>query len=261
MNFLLRTIACLLALLAPVVASAVTLTIIPAAPRSLEPVYVRISPEGGPVIPGVNVDNIGIIAGQVEGMAGAVISVNYATLASFGGKKPGDVFLGRLPPGTYFVMVRGMLGNSTTTFTVASPPPLPGFNSIEVVPDANYPPSVNYSDHWWNPAQSGWGISIVQGPTNLIFATWFDYDGFGDPIWYTLQPGGWRQSLAGPEYVGPIIRTSGPPSGGAYNPALVTETVIGTGTLSFNGLHDSGQFTYTIGGVTKSRPIHRLRIE
>lgn len=260
MKSLLRLVSCAVVALVSFAASAVTLTIIPAAPRSLEPVYVRISPEGTN-IPGVNIANTGVIAGQVEGMAGAVISVNYATLISFGGKKPGDVFLGRLPAGTYFVTARGFLGESTAQFTVTSPPPMPGYQTTEFEPIPNYAPSVNYSDHWWNPAQSGWGLSIVQGPTGLIFATWFDYDAVGSPTWYTLQPGSWTQSTRGPRYYGPIVRTSGPPSGGAFDPTLVSETTVGSGWLDFEGRFDSGVFQYTIGGVSKFRFIQRLPIE
>ena len=36
----------------------------------------------------------------------------------------------------------------------------------------------NYQDMWWNPLESGWGISLThQG--NVIFATWFTYDTSG----------------------------------------------------------------------------------
>ena len=31
-------------------------------------------------------------------------------------------------------------------------------------------PSCDYTDLWWNPAESGWGLNIVQHPTRNIFA-------------------------------------------------------------------------------------------
>jgi hypothetical protein len=48
--------------------------------------------------------------------------------------------------------------------------------------------ATNYTDLWWNaPASSepGWGISLAhQGDT--IFATWFTYDGAGNPWWLAV---------------------------------------------------------------------------
>jgi Spy/CpxP family protein refolding chaperone len=37
-------------------------------------------------------------------------------------------------------------------------------------------PAANYTDLWWNPNESGWGITITQHPTNQIWAIWYTYD-------------------------------------------------------------------------------------
>jgi hypothetical protein len=37
-------------------------------------------------------------------------------------------------------------------------------------------PAANYTDLWWNPSESGWGVSIVQHASNKMFAVWFTYD-------------------------------------------------------------------------------------
>ena len=54
------------------------------------------------------------------------------------------------------------------------------------VPDCSFSatrsPPYNYSDLWWNPDESGWGINFThQG--NVIFATWFTYGNDGKALW------------------------------------------------------------------------------
>ncbi len=67
----------------------------------------------------------------------------------------------------------------------------------------------NYTDLWWaSPAgsESGWGINLNhQG--NIIFATLFDYDTDGSPMWLVMSDGE-RQSDG--SYSGTLFRTTGP---------------------------------------------------
>jgi len=37
-------------------------------------------------------------------------------------------------------------------------------------------PATNYSDMWYLPSESGWGISFVQHPSNNVYAVWYTYD-------------------------------------------------------------------------------------
>ncbi len=42
-------------------------------------------------------------------------------------------------------------------------------------------PAHDYTDLWWNPGESGWGISIRQKPpaggaVDALFAVWYTYD-------------------------------------------------------------------------------------
>ena len=37
-------------------------------------------------------------------------------------------------------------------------------------------PAANYTDMWWNPSESGWGISFAQHASNQVFAVWYTYD-------------------------------------------------------------------------------------
>ena len=204
-----------------------TISIIPAQPRYLEPVYVRITPDPRTHIQGAQV-----------GMATTGIEVQYQAVRDLPPSGSFDVMLGRLPAGTYFLVVNGLLGDrATTQFTVGTAP-VPG--------QFERAPAVNYTDLWWNPEESGWGLSIVQGPTNLIFATWFVYDTVGNPTWYTLQPGNW---IGGKNYSGPIYKTSGPWVGGVFDSNAVTETVVGEGYLSFKD-SQHGTFSYKIEGIS-----------
>jgi len=162
-----------------------------------------------------------------------------------------DVELGRFPAGSYSVKVTG-LASASTQFSVSDAPG-PSFYPRNI-------PAVNYSDIWWTPSESGWGLSIVQGPTNLLCAAWFVYDASGKPTWYTLQTGEWTYVSRGSVYTGPVYKTAGPYFGGPFDPAQVGITQVGTGTLSFRD-SGSGTFGYTIDGVTGTKAIVRMPIE
>ena len=44
----------------------------------------------------------------------------------------------------------------------------------------------NYSDMWFNPGESGWGVTIADHETQL-FAVWYTYDTDGSPLWFAFQ--------------------------------------------------------------------------
>jgi hypothetical protein len=184
-------------------------------------------------------------------MAGNKITVDYYSHSEITSYYY-DVELGRLPAGTYSVEVNGPDGSASTQFTVSDSPG----NSF-------YPrniPAVNYSDIWWTPAEPGWGLTIEQGPTNLLFAVWFVYDTSGKATWYTLQSGEWTSSSFYTVYTGPVYITTGPYFGGAFDPAQVGITQVGTGTLSFRD-SGSGTFMYNIDGVAGTKTIARMPVE
>ena len=39
---------------------------------------------------------------------------------------------------------------------------------------------------WWNPQESGWGVTITQ-QYNVLYSTFFTYDKAGLPIWYAAS--------------------------------------------------------------------------
>ena len=61
-------------------------------------------------------------------------------------------------------------------------------------------PNANYTDMWWNPNESGWGISFMQhSGSNQAYATWYTYDprepdvatGQFKPLWIVMTGGTW----------------------------------------------------------------------
>jgi serine protease len=115
--------------------------------------------------------------------------------------------------------------------------------------------ALNYQGIWWNsPAgsESGWGINFAhQGDT--LFASWFTYDLAGSGAWYVMT----AQKSAPATYTGTLYRTRGPRFDSVpFDPAAVTSTPVGTGTLAFAD-GSNGTFSYTVDGVAQTKSITR----
>ena len=168
----------------------------------------------------------------------------------------GNYDVGRFIPGA-------SVGNATLTFASAGTATLdyvingvPGRKSIQRQlfgpPDAT--PVATYGDLWWGgTTQNGWGVAISQQYRNL-FAVWYTYDVNGRTVWYVMPAGSWT---AANTYSGAAYRTTGSPwIGSTYNPAALNAQPVGTVTFTFTDL-DNGVMSYTIEGVTGSKPIVR----
>ena len=46
--------------------------------------------------------------------------------------------------------------------------------------------AADYTDLWWIPVESGWGVNVVQSD-NFLFLTFFIYGADNKPTWYTAQ--------------------------------------------------------------------------
>ena len=44
--------------------------------------------------------------------------------------------------------------------------------------------TTNYSDQWWNPAEDGWGASVLQ-QHDVLFIDLFVYDANSSATWFT----------------------------------------------------------------------------
>ncbi len=116
--------------------------------------------------------------------------------------------------------------------------------------------ALNVQDIWWNPNESGWGITIShQG--NTIFATWFVYASSGQPLWFvsTMRQGG---TCPGVSYCGDLFQTTG--TGFAIVPfvplAAANVTTVGAARLTFPTAR-SGVLNYNVNGVAIEKQIER----
>ena len=117
------------------------------------------------------------------------------------------------------------------------------------------PPAANYQGLFWNaPAgsESGWGINVAhQG--DVIFATWFTYEPSGKALWLSMTAAKTAEGI----YTGTLYQTRGPAFRAMpFNPAAVTRTEVGTGTLTFTDA-DNGSFAYAAFGVVQTKAITR----
>jgi hypothetical protein len=148
--------------------------------------------------------------------------------------------LGKLPEGDYVVDVQ------VNFATVASIP-------FKVAPLAGtVQPVADNTDLWWNPAESGWGLNIVQHGSTNIFATWFVYGADGNPEWYVIPDGQWVSPI---EYHGSIYRATGPDIAGAFDSSKVSRTLVGSAVLRF--AHGGLDADLTVDGQTTHKTLVR----
>ena len=225
-------------------------SIVPAEPAAFQPVSLRTAVDGCVFVPSTV---------RVE-MAANVLRVTQHTNNCIvpGPLRIVDIRLGTFPAGDYRVEVHATPDASGTPMETLA------FQVRELpeIAAAIFPPPprpiADYSGMWWNPRESGWGLSIHQGYTNLVFATWFVYGATGQPEWFTIQGGRWTDSTT---WSGPVYRTTGPFYGAAaYDPALVNVATVGEAAIEFSGVPADGtaRFTYTVSGVTASKTITRI---
>ncbi|MGZ5101721.1 MAG: trypsin-like serine peptidase [Usitatibacter sp.] len=111
--------------------------------------------------------------------------------------------------------------------------------------------TANYTDLWWNSAESGWGLNLNH-QSDKIFATLYTYAPDGRDMWLVAsslprQPDG--------SYAGALYRAVGP----AFNASPWTSytlTQVGTMTLAFAG-SNQGTLTYSVNGVSVTKAIQR----
>jgi hypothetical protein len=168
-----------------------------------------------------------------------------------------DVRLGTFPVGSYRVeLYPGTSTSATPLETIAFE--VSGRPEIQIFPPPPRP-ITDYSGMWWNPGESGWGISLHQSATNQMFATLFVYGTDSQPDWYTMPGGTWNDSTT---WAADIFHTTGPALGAIFNPSVVSPVRAGTATLNFTqtpGTEGTSRFSYTLNGITTTKTITRLR--
>ena len=113
--------------------------------------------------------------------------------------------------------------------------------------------ATNYTDMWWNSAESGWGINVAQ-QGDIIFATLFTYAANGQGMWYVLANG---PKQADGSYLGDLFRTTGPAFNAVpFSPLAVNAVAVGTMRFRFSS-GTTGTLDYTVNGVSVSKSIIR----
>jgi hypothetical protein len=181
-------------------------------------------------------------------MTGSRITVAMVRLSSYFPEPPPgniDFPIGKLPAGTYTV-------EATIAETPAGPAASLGTSTVTVAARAGISPVDDYTDLWWNPAESGWGLNFAQHPSGQAFATWFVYGADGLPLWYVVPGGKW---LDGTTFQGDVYATTGPDIG-AFDPARVTRTRVGNATFFF-GLGGMAAVITVDGNTTNHRLVRQ----
>jgi hypothetical protein len=116
--------------------------------------------------------------------------------------------------------------------------------------------TTNFTDLWWNPSESGWGVTVTQDRTTL-FLTFFVYGPDGRPTWVTAALEYARTGTSGqPVFSGDLVVTTGPYYGSTFNQALVTRRVAGTATFA-PASATSARLDYTVDGVPVTKQVVR----
>jgi hypothetical protein len=111
-------------------------------------------------------------------------------------------------------------------------------------------PAQNWSDMWYNAAESGWGLSFTQhGATNQVYAVWYTYDpreadpaGEFKPLWIVMPGGTWTSATT---VTGSVYVVNATPVTQPWVPASVKLDSVGTFTIHFNDA-GTGTFTYDV---------------
>ena len=161
--------------------------------------------------------------------------------------------------GSQYLLRGGLWGG---TALCSNPQGTDNFSRLDQVYSAVSPylapsagPAYDFTDLWWNANESGWGLNLIQHANGVIFAIWYTYDASGKMTWYHVPSGTWTDSMT---YTGTLYAVSGPAfSNPTFTSSLVKRTAVGTATLAF-GSASSGTWSYSIDGVSGSKPITRL---
>ena len=170
-----------------------------------------------------------------------------------------EIELGRLPAGDYTItVIEGPTGMQPGNLVNNAPFTVSDARAFKQAPYVR----LDYSGHWWDPNDSGWGLFIWHDARNIsdsLLAAWFTYTADGKPIWYVFQPR-WQTSTS--TLVAEMAQASRPPGATSPPPTVTAATLAGTASLDFTrgGLVEEGTITYTLtGGQRLVRNIQRFK--
>jgi hypothetical protein len=111
-----------------------------------------------------------------------------------------------------------------------------------------------YTDIWYNPAESGWGVNVVQSD-DTMFLTFFIYDSNRNPTWFTATL---KQNNDG-TYSGDLFSSIGSHYAAPWNSGVHATQKRGTARFSPSSANAyEATLTYVVTGVgTVVKPIRR----
>lgn len=113
------------------------------------------------------------------------------------------------------------------------------------------------SDVWYNPNESGWGLTIAQ-QNDTLFAVLYLYGPGNQATWYVAPDMPFSGVTAsGTSYSGTLYQTTGSPYTQPFNSASVTTRAVGTATFTLTNL-TTGTMAYSIDNVAVAKSVTRL---
>ena len=234
--------------------------IVPGKPTSADNLTLSMNRSCSDLLPyKANAYTVSMVQNNITVFRGEITSTSVLPLCQLSARD--EIDLGRLPAGNY----------TLTVINAAAPPLLPSRAEFSNVPftvtDARALKSapyvrLDYSGHWWDPNDSGWGLFIWHDARDNVLAAWFTYGTDGKPIWYVFQPT-WQTFAA--TFAAPISQTSRMQGPTSPPPNPTSYTTVGTASLDFTSIdpavpYNAGKLTYTFsGGQTLVRNIRRFQ--
>lgn len=112
----------------------------------------------------------------------------------------------------------------------------------------------HYTDLWYLPSESGWGVNIIQ-QYDTMFVTLFVYGNDNQPHWYVASSVR-TVGASKTQFTGQLYTTVGNAPTVPWSPSAHSFTAVGTISFNFNTV-TSGTMTYTLNGVTVTKTIQR----
>ena len=111
--------------------------------------------------------------------------------------------------------------------------------------------STDYTDLWFNPAESGWGVNLIQ-QYETIFATLFVYGADNSARWYVASD---LRGSGQNNFTGTLYQTTGPAFTAPWTGGAVV-TPVGSMTFTFASAN-TGTLTYVVNGASVTKQIQR----
>ena len=103
----------------------------------------------------------------------------------------------------------------------------------------------DYTGAWSNAGESGWGLSVIRGPTSGLYGViMYHYNQAHNPTWYFMSGG----SFNGNVYTAPVTLFNGPWFGESFSTIPVTNSPAGSASINFTS-DTTAVLTYTITGA------------